>query len=296
MKRGPFIRVTQTTGAVMSLVFLALLPAAGAGIYHYGLYAGMLLGISIASALVSELLFELITRRKLTFDDYSWAVTGLILGLILPPSVPLYFPAIGAAAAIIGAKMLFGGIGRNILNPAAAGKLLLLVLFRPAMNDFSGGSFDAVSPLQQIVNGNSADLLEMITGNIPANIGTGCVIAILAGAAFLAFAGVIDLRIPACCVISFVLSLALFERRGPDLIYYAQQLCGGSFLFTAFFMATDYTTSPLTGSGRCIFGLLLGASAAFLRHAGFTEEACILALLLCNLLSRPVDIAVNAVK
>ena len=295
MKKGPFIRVPRTTGTIMFLVFLSLLPSAGAGIYHYGLYAAAVMGVSLLTALASELLWDLVTRKKLTLDDYSWAVTGLVLGLILPPSVPLYFPAAGSACAILAGKMLFGGIGKNILNPAASGKLLLLILFREVMNDFSGGSFDAISPLQQLASGNSVDLLDMVTGSVPANIGTGSAVAILLGAAFLALTGVLDIRIPLFSLISFVALLAFFGG-GTDILHYAGQICGGSFLFTAFFMATDYTTSPMTGPGRCLYGLLFGAAAAFGRTLGYTEEACIYALLLCNILAKPIDMGVNSVR
>ncbi len=156
-RHAPFSRSRLTTSECMFCVILSLLPAAGHGIYNYGMHAALLIFISIASAVLCELSADAVLRKGVTIPDYSCIVTGLVGALLLPPSVPLYYPVVANAAAIIGAKMLFGGIGKNILNPAATGNLLLMIVFRTRMRDFHGGVFAAgEEPLQSLLGRTAA--------------------------------------------------------------------------------------------------------------------------------------------
>ncbi|MDO4286035.1 MAG: RnfABCDGE type electron transport complex subunit D [Eubacteriales bacterium] len=285
----PHVRSMLTTSQIMFFVILALLPSAGAGIYYYGLRTVLVMGVAVISAVGAELLFELITRKPVTILDYSAALTGFLVGLILPPGVPWYFPMIASFVAIIPAKMLFGGIGRNLFNPALTGKLALLVLFREQMQDYSRGSYSALTPLTQLVNGNTIDVRAMVFGDCAGCIGTGSVIAILAGAVFLLLLGVIDLLIPAAYLGTFLILMSLFGGHGVDPAFLIAQTMGGCMLFTLFFMATDYSTSPVTIRGRIFYGILLGILTALFRMGGIVENACVFAVLIGNLATPLID-------
>ncbi len=283
------IRSALTTGNIMFLVILSLLPALGAGLFYYGLRPLLLIGLGILTAVGTELIVELIARRPITIFDYSAAVTGFLIGLILPPAVPWYFPVIAAVVAIGPVKMAFGGIGRNLLNPAMTGKLVLLLAFREQMEDYSRGTYNALTPLTQLIGGNTIDLKSMVFGDCAGCFGTGSVIAILAGLCFLLLSGVIDLRIPASSVLAFVTVMGIWGGNGFDLAFLTAQIIGGCFLFTAVFMATDYSTSPVTIHGRVLYGLLFGILTAVFRIGGIVESACVFALLICNLTTPLLD-------
>ena len=285
----PFIRSALTTSNIMFCVLLALLPSAGVGIYYYGLRAALVMGLAVASAVLAELFFALAARRRITAGDYSAAVTGLMVGLILPPGVPWYFPVLASVCAIVPVKMAFGGIGCNLFNPAMAGKLVLLLLFRTQMQDYSQGTHSALTPLTQLANGNTIDVQAMLFGDCAGPIGTGSALAIGAGACFLMAVGVLDLLIPAGYLAVFVLLMSLFGGHGADPAYLIAQVMGGGLLFTAFFMATDYTTSPVTIRGRVLYGAALGALTAAFRLGGAGDNAVVPALLLGNALVPLID-------
>ncbi|MCI2049711.1 MAG: RnfABCDGE type electron transport complex subunit D [Lachnospiraceae bacterium] len=285
----PFVKTSASTANLMAGVIAALLPAFGIGIWHYGIRAAILVGISVATAVACELVFCLIAGRKITIPDYSAAVTGFILGLMLPPSVPYYFPAIGAAVAILIVKMPFGGIGRNWLNPAAAGKLVLLIAFRTQMDNYSIGSFTSLTPITLAMNGNSVNLQDMLTGSTAGCIGTGSAIAILFAALFLIVTGAAGIVIPFFAIFSFVIVIILFGGSGWDPAWLFVQTVGGSMLFIAFICAQDYTTSPVTIGGRILYGIGFGALTAVLRLTVSVENAALYALLAMNLTSRYLD-------
>ena len=289
-RHAPFSRSGLTTSECMFCVILSLLPAAGHGIYNYGLHAALLIFISIASAVLCELSADAVLRKGVTISDYACIVTGLVGALLLPPSVPLYYPVIANVAAIIGAKMLFGGIGKNILNPAATGNLLLLIVFRARMSDFHGGVFAAEEePLQALLSGTLPDLKALITGNTPGRIGTGSAVMILLGAAFLFAVGIVDILIPLVSILTFAVLFSLFGGQGLSPYYLLVQLIGGGFLFTAFFMANDYTTTPMSKRGKVYFAMLFGAFVFILRKASFQEESAVAGLLAANALVRLID-------
>lgn len=286
----PFVRTSASTSSIMGMVFAALILVGAGGVYYYGPHALILCLISVISAVLSEMVYSAIAGRGFTVKDYSAAVTGLMLGLILPPSVPYYFAVIGAAGGIILGKCVFGGIGRNWLNPAMTGKLLLILLFRNAMGNYSVGEYSAISPLTQFTMGNMVNTRDLLTGNVSACIGTGCTPMILVAVVFLLLNGIIDPSIPVAGLLSFTGLLILFGHHGWDAGYLMTQICGGGFLFTLSLMATDFTTSPVTHRGKVWYGILFGCLTALLRlFCGKTENAVVIALLLVNLTARFLD-------
>ena len=285
----PYVRSSFSTRDHMFFVIMALLPCAGYGIYNFGPRAALLVLISVGSSVLFELLMNLILRRPNTLSDYSAVVSGLIGGLLLPPTAELYYPVISAAVAMIAVKALFGGLGRNILNPAMTGHLVLLLLFPAVMRDYHGGLYSDVTPLAELAGGNTINLQDVIFGKTSGCIGTTSAIMVLVGAAFLILVGVLDLIIPLSFLLGFLVIFVLLGSHGFDPYYVIAQMVSGSLLFTAFFMATDYTTSPMTRTGKVLYGLLLGILTAGLRILGLTENACVYALLLGNLTVRFLD-------
>ncbi len=286
----PYIRSHLTTANCMFCVILALLPSAGYGIYLYGLHAALIIAICIGTAVAVEGVCDLIFKRGATVLDFSAVVTGLIGGLILPANVPIYFPAILAAVAII-SKQVFGGIGKNWLNPAGLGKFVLFLIFMSTMRDFSGGEYGAVGALGLLRDGEEVLLTDMLVGHTASFIGTGSAVTVLIGAAFLFAVGVTEIYVSLFYLLGFTVFYILFGAHGLSPFYLAQQVAGGSLLFTAFFMAEDYTTSPMSRKGKIIYGILLGILTGILRRFfGMLEYGSLIALLIGNLSVRYIDL------
>ena len=286
---APYVRTRLAAGDLMYIVVLALLPCAGVGIYHYGFHAALLVGISVGTAIVAEFFCDLIRRRGSSVWDFSCVVTGLIGGLLLPPAVPLWYPALLSALAIIVFKHLFGGIGRNLLNPAMAAKCVLLVAFYDVMCDYGNFQHTQEPPLSLLESGQTPALFDMLTGNTAGCIGTSSALAVLLGAVILLLAGIIDLYIPVAAIASFMLCYLIAGEYGLSAYTQFIQICGGGFLFTVFFMAQDYTTSPIAKSARIVYGVLLGILVFVFRQVGLLEEACVPALLIVNVLRPLLD-------
>ena len=279
---APYVRTRVTTGDIMYIVVLALLPCAGVGMYHYGFHAALLIGISVGTAIAAELVCNLVRRSGSSIYDYSCVVTGLVGGLILPPAAPLWMAAALSLLAIVLFKHVFGGLGRNLFNPAAAGRLVLTVLFYDTMSDYGTFEYLEAPPLTLLQNAETPDLISMLTGNTAGCIGTASAVAVLIAAVILLVTGIIDLYVPAAAILSFVILYAIFGEYGLSVYTQCVQLCGGSFLFTVFIMAQDYTTSPMSDRARVIYGLVLGTLIFLFRQAGFVEEAFLGALLIAN--------------
>ena len=294
---APHIKSKITTQKVMLHVIIALLPSVMASTYIYGLRALLMIVICSACCVLSELIFEKITKRPRTINDLSAVVTGILLAFNLPPTLPFYMAAIGSVVAIVAVKQLFGGLGQNFMNPALAGRCFLMISFTGKMTSFvlpSGASskvvVDAVTgatPLASLKAGESVDVLSMFVGNIQGTIGETSVIAILIGAAFLLAMKVIDLRIPLTYIGSFTIFIAIYSiagRGGLDVNYIAAHLCGGGLMLGAWFMATDYVTTPITKNGQLVYGCLLGIVTAVFRLFGGSAEGVSYAIIFCNLL------------
>ncbi len=281
---SPHIRAKDTSAKIMLYVIIALLPASIFGVYNFGLRALLLIAVCIATCVASEWIFEKIVHKKSTITDFSAVLTGLLLALNLPHTLPIWQAVLGSVFAIVIVKMLFGGLGQNFMNPALGARCFLLVSFASTMTSFTYDGVTGATPLALMRNGESVDTMKMFLGTTAGTIGETSVIALLIGAVFLILMGVIDLRIPGSYLITFVVFLLIFSGKGFDLNYIAAQLCGGGLMLGAFFMATDYVTSPITPNGKIIYGILLGILTGLFRLFGANAEGVSFAIILGNLL------------
>lgn len=277
---APFLRSKDTTATLMKDVAFALVPAAAFGVYRFGFRAFLILLLSVTSCVLTEHICKRI--RKLPNGGYecSALVTGLILGMMLPLNVPYWFPVAGGVFAIGIVKMLFGGLGRNWLNPAAAAKCLFLVLAGTVMH---------ISTKGYIVTWSETPVSDLFFGFGVGMTGEVSVFLILLGGLYLVMCKVITLHTPVVYLVSFSAVLLLFGGHGADMEWLAMQLCIGGVMLGAFFLTTDYSTSPMTKSGKILFGVLVGALTGVLRLWGFTVEAAAVAVLVGNLIVPLLD-------
>lgn len=280
---NPHIRSKVTTNGIMLAVIVALMPAVGFGIYNFGLRALAVVLVTVASTVLTEALFGLYSR-KLTITDLSAVVTGLLLAMNLPVTIPLWMAALGGVFAILIVKMLFGGLGQNFVNPALAARCFLLISFPSQMTSFACDAYTGATPLAALKAGEQVNVLDMIIGRTAGTIGETSVIALIVGACFLILLGVIDLRVPGSYLVTFVLFMGLFGGHGFDPAYLTAQLSGGGLMLGAFFMATDYVTRPITIRGQYVFGVFLGIMTGIFRAFGPGAEGVSYAILLGNLL------------
>lgn len=280
---NPHVRAKITTSKVMMLVAAALLPACGFGIYQFGLRALLHIVITTAACVIAEYLYQFFMRQPITVGDFSAVVTGLLLSMNLPVYAPLWIGALGGVFAIIIVKQLFGGLGQNFMNPALAARCFLLISFSKHMTNFFDGQSGA-TPLAALKNGESVDTFKMLVGTTEGTIGETSVIAILIGAIILLMFGIISIRIPAAYIITFVVFIILFGGKGFDIQYITAHLAGGGLMLGAWFMATDYVTSPITTRGQILFGILLGILTGLFRIFGNSAEGVSYAIIFGNLL------------
>ena len=293
---NPHVRDKMTTSKIMQLVVLALLPTTLFGIYNFGLRALLVVVITVASSVFFEWIYDKLMHKKNTITDFSAVVTGLLLALNMPASIPLWMPVLGSAFAIIVVKQLFGGLGQNFMNPALAGRCFLMISFAGKMTDFAvsdsfRGVVDTVSgatPLAALKqNGftdSSVSVLHMFIGDIQGTIGETSALAILIGAAFLLILKVIEWRITCTYIGSFAIFVILFGGHGADGYYLLEQLLGGGLMLGAWFMATDYVTTPITKRGQLVYGVILGCLTGLFRIFGASAEGVSYAIIFGNLL------------
>lgn len=281
---NPHIRSKVSTDKIMLMVVIALLPATGFGIYNFGIRALFHVLITIASCVISELVFELIVKKKITVGDMSAVVTGLLLALNLPVSAPLWIGIIGGAFAIIVVKMMFGGLGQNFMNPALAARCFLLISFPSLMTDFTCDAYSGATPLASLKAGESVNVYNMIIGKTAGTIGETSMVAIVLGAVLLMLIGIIDIKIPGSYILTFVIFIGLFGGHGFDPYYLSAHLAGGGLMLGAFFMATDYVTRPVTRAGQVVFGIILGLLTGIFRIFGASAEGVSYAIIIGNLL------------
>lgn len=281
---SPHVRAKDTTSRIMLYVVIALLPTSLFGVYNFGLRALGLIAVTIVSCVASEWVYNKIVHKKNTIDDLSAVVTGLLLALNLPVTLPFWEAAIGGIFAIIFVKCLFGGLGQNFMNPALGARCFLLIAFAADMTNYVTDSYTGATPLAAMRSGEAVNTMDMLIGRTAGTIGETSVIAILIGAIFMILMGVIDLKIPASYIISFVIFMILFGGHGFDGNYITAQLCGGGLMLGAFFMATDYVTSPITPRGQILFGICCGILTGLFRTFGANAEGVSFAIILSNLL------------
>ena len=281
---SPHVRSRMSTSRIMFLVIISLLPATAYGIYRFGFNSALLVAVCVATSVVSEYVYTKIVRLPSTLGDLSAVVTGLLLALNLPPDVPWWMAVIGSVFAIIVVKMLFGGLGQNFMNPALGGRCFLVICFTARMTSFSYDGVTCATPLSNLKDGNAVDLTDMFLGRIPGTIGEISTLLLLCGAALLIITGIIDFRIPCAYLVSFVLFMGLFSGNGWNIPYLAAELCGGGLMLGAFFMATDYVTSPITKPGRVLFGISCGLLTGLFRSFSSSAEGVSYAIIISNLL------------
>jgi len=285
----------------MYYVLIALAPAAVMGVVFFGLRALAVIGISIASAVIFEALYQKLTRKPVTVKDGSAVITGLLLAMTLPPALPLWMPVIGSFAAIVLVKQLFGGLGHNFLNPALAGRAILMAAYASPMTvafytPNVWGSVDAVTsatPLLLMESGvftpSAPDFLASFAGNIGGSIGETAAFALLAGGLFLLVKKVITWHIPVSFIASAGVLAFLLNPGGVSGGIALYHILAGGLLLGAFFMATDYPTSPVTPVGKVIFGAGCGVITMVIRLYGGYPEGVAYAILLMNLAVPLID-------
>ena len=282
---SPHIRDRITSSKIMLLVVIALLPATFFGIWNFRREgAWLLVVVTVASAVLAEYIWEKLMHKPVTINDFSAVVTGLLLALNLPPTLPLWMGALGSVFAIIVVKQLFGGLGQNFMNPALAARCFLLICFSGRMTYFVYDGVTGATPLAKLKAGEAVNTMDMMFGNISGTIGETSVIAIMIGAMFLLLMGVIELEIPAAYLVSFVAFIVIFGGHGFDAQYITAHLCGGGLMLGAWFMATDYVTSPITPTGKIIYGVCIGLLTGLFRLFGGSSEGVSYAIIISNLL------------
>ena len=297
---NPHIRDKMTTSRIMQLVVIALMPATLFGIWNFGLHALLVILATVASSVFFEWLYDRLMHKKNTTTDFSAVVTGLLLALNMPPQIPIWMPILGSAFAIIVVKQLFGGLGQNFMNPALAARCFLMISFAGKMTDFAVDKLSGyhcidtvtgATALAELKNsGFTADSISvknLFIGNIHGTIGETSAIAILIGAVILLAFKVIDLKIPLTYIGSFAVFVILYmlgTGKGFDVNYLFSHLFGGGLMLGAWFMATDYVTTPITPNGQLIYGCCLGVVTAIFRLFGGSAEGVSYAIIFCNLL------------
>lgn len=281
---NPHIRSKDTTSRIMLYVIISLLPAAGFGVYNFGLHALAVIIVTIASTVLTEYIYEKCMKKKTTVGDLSAVVTGLLLAMNLPPMAPLWMAVLGGIFAILVVKMLFGGLGQNFMNPALGARCFLMISFTSLMTNFNCDTYTGATPLAALKAGERVDVMDMIIGRTAGTIGETSMVALIIGACILILLGVIDLRVPGSYIVTFVIFIAIFGGHGFNSQYISANLAGGGLMLGAFFMATDYVTRPITKKGQYLYGIFLGIMTGIFRVFGPSAEGVSYAIILGNLL------------
>ena len=289
---SPHLRDHVSTRRIMQEVCLALAPAGIAGIILFGSQAAVLIAASVISAVLAEYFYQKLTHQKVTVGDWSAVVTGLLLAYNLPANAPVWLAVVGAVIAIVLVKQIFGGIGSNFMNPALAARAILFVSWATQMTTYPATRFmlDGVStatPLNSLGTGSVAgvNLMDLFLGNIPGVLGETCKLALLLGGVYLILRRIVDWKIPVTFIATVFVCYLI--KDGAEMALY-QILSGGLFL-GAFFMATDYATSPVTNPGRVIMGIGCGIFLFVIRAYASYAEGCSFAILLMNVATPLID-------
>ena len=288
------MRSKITTTSIMRDVLIALAPAAVASCVLFGLSALLIIAICVATSVLSEFVFNLIVKKEQTIGDLSAAVTGVILALSLPATANVWHCIVGSVFAIIVVKCLFGGIGCNFANPAVTSRVLLLLAFpsvggKVATNFMSPELAAGATPLETIKNGSTEglpEIIDMLLGNRMGAIGETCVIALVLGGIYLIARGSIKWQVPVIYVATiFIFSLIIKQ----DITIALYEILGGGVMIAAFFMITDYVTTPVNTLGKMMFALGCGLITAIIRFWGSYPEGVSFAILLMNILSPYIE-------
>ena len=288
---SPHIRSRNSTTSIMGDVLIALLPASAMGVYNFGFRAALMILVCVISCMVFEYLSELVMKRPNTVRDLSAAVTGLLIALNLPVSLPFWMAILGSCFAIVVVKQLFGGIGQNFMNPALAARCFLVMSFVGPMTKFTYDAVTTATPLAVLREQGvgAVSVWKMFLGTEAGTIGETSVAALLIGATYLLIRRVIRLTIPFFYLATFAVCITIYcltkDMSAWDTLRFVSALvCGGGLVLGAFFMATDYTTSPITEKGKVLYGILLGVLTFCFRIYGNSAEGVSFAIIISNLL------------
>ena len=288
LSSGPHVRDLWTTRFIMIIVILALLPATLVGVFVNGWQALWIILASVLTAVGTEFAFDKLTGRPDTWKDCSALLTGLLLALTLSPSVPLYIPILGSVFAIGLVKCCFGGLGKNFINPALAARCFLLISFPNAMTAYTVDGVSGPTPLEVMKSGQVVNITKMFLGTGGGVIGAS-VLALLIGGLLLWSFDVIHGQICISVLVSFTLYIGLFGGQGFDPAFLAAHLCGGGVMLGAFFMATDYVTSPVSRLAQTVYGVLIGILGAMFRVNGQAADSFSYAIIIGNLFTPLID-------
>ena len=284
---SPHIRGSFRTNRIMLDVVLALLPALAVGVWKFGPRALLVALVCTGFAVGTEWLYSVVTKTRNTTPDISAAVTGLLLAMTLPSTVPLWQGAVGSVFAILIVKTLCGGLGQNVFNPALAARAFLLLIYPVGVTRYFVPGVDGVSvatPLHHMVMPSLPEesLLDMFLGNCPGSIGEISAAALLAGGGYLVWRKVISPRIPLAYLGTVAVLTLLFSKAGNPLLWMGYSLLSGGVMLGAIFMATDYSSSPTTARGQLIYGVGCGALTVLFRYYGLYPEGVTYAVLLMD--------------
>ncbi len=300
---GPHIKTAEGTTAIMADVIIALIPALIMSVLTFGFRALVITFVCVISAILSELAFNLISKQTITIKDLSCVITGILFAYNLPVAIPLWIASFGSVFAIIVIKMIFGGLGQNIVNPALAARIFIVLCFTTEMTTFTlpgqslplyGNVVDAISsatPLADLKAGMlpSETINDLFIGQVAGTIGETSVFAIIIGALYLFVRRVINPIIPLSFLGTVFILTYLFPGSNDPLLFATYHVFGGGLMLAAFFMATDYVTSPITKKGKLVFGIGCGLITVFLRFFGGSAEGASYAILIMNILVYLID-------
>lgn len=308
----PHIRENDSTAKIMGCVILPLLCVIALSTYYYGARVVVLTAISVLTCVVSEWLYERLTMKKCTVGDLSAVVTGLLLACTLPPSLPIWMPVVGGAFAIVAVKQVFGGIGRNFMNPALAARAFMMLSWPSSFSTWPAvhtplpifrSSLDIISsatPLASLKVGEepAEDLLQLFIGERGGSIGETAAVILIAGGLLLLATRVITWHIPAAYIGTVAFIALIFPRVSymPLGTYVLTEIMSGGVLLGAIYMATDYSTAPVHPVGKIIFGIGCGALTMFMRYKGSGPESVCFAILVMNCFTWMIDRATAPVR
>ncbi len=283
---SPHIRDKRTVKEIMWYVVIALLPAVAAGVYFFGFSSLLIIIASVLSAVLTEYIIQKLLKKPITITDGSAVITGLLVALVIPPGVPLWLPVLGSFLAIAIAKHAFGGLGCNIFNPALIGRAFLVISFPVLMTTWIlPDGVTGATPLGLLKQGiaQTASNWDLFIGNIGGCIGETSALALLIGGLFLLYKKIISWHTPVGYIGTVALLSSVF---GHDPLF---NVLAGGIMIGAFFMATDYVTSPLTNNGRLIFGIGCGLLTVIFRMLSSMPEGVMYSILLMNIVTPLID-------
>lgn len=292
MPPSPQIHSKFHTRRLMLDVVIALLPGLAVGIWQFG-PAGLLLAVAcIASAVAAEGLYAVARKTPSPVTDGSAVVTGLLLAMVLPVTCPVWVAMLGSAFAVVGMKCLWGGLGKNVFNPALSARAALVLLFPVALTRYeTPDGLTAATPMHRMAMGNlpKEGLWELFLGDCPGSLGEVSVLALILGGGYLVVRRVISLRIPLAYLGTVAVLTLIFPKTGNALTWMRYQLFSGGLVLGAFFMATDYTTSPVTAPAQLLYGMGCGGFTVLFRYFGLFPEGVTYGILFMNLLTWSLD-------